>query len=292
MLSNLSAKQCIPPTWAIVAALFLPLIGSGTAIAETPTASARASNPPLYLHQAKHGSLQRQGDQWVLTLRGSAPSLTTFAGQPQRVGSPHELNAFVSGWSGIFGDAKPQAALEITDAPAHRDVILLELSPPVFGGKSGTVNYTVRPLAQTSRATLAALAERADGSVPGHFGRASLYIDATGGGAHFQVYWTSNGGTFGMDFDAATISSATLMSSFTEGNYIYIGPTGIDGQSFNPTGLFQGSIQGELTLPPTGPLTGIATVPSGFTLQLTLCNGTPVTLANGTFSVPVPAEGC
>lgn len=289
-------------TLIVLTSMLAPIIGAKPAIAasqDSPVDSVSQAVPvdtpkpaALYLQQAKSGSLRHRGDRWLLTLNGTAPRVTTFADRPQQVGGAQDLKSFLSGWNGAFGSTAPQAVLEITDAPASRDVILLELSAPQVGMLPGTITYEVRPLTQTSRASLAALAERADSRVSARFGRASLFIDATGGAVPFSVFWTSNGGTFGFGFDVATISSGSLMSIFTEGNYVFIGPEGIDGQSFNPTGLFQGSIQGRLSIPPSGPITGNANVPSGFTVQLTLCNGTPVTLPNGNFSVPAPTEGC
>ncbi|MEW6037464.1 MAG: hypothetical protein AB1648_04330 [Pseudomonadota bacterium] len=286
----------------LVAALTLVTgLGTGTAVVEAADFSPGPagqfapghSKPSLYVHQAKRGLLQRHGERWVLTLRGSAPMLSGFGNSPEQVVNSQELVSFVSGWKAIFGDAKATAALEITDAPASRDVILLELAPPQFGGRPDTVSYEVRPVTQTSRASLAALAERADGSVSTRFGRASLYVDATGGTVPLTISWTSNGGTFGLSFDNVTLSAGSLMSDFTEGNYVFIGTTGIDGQSFNPSGLFQGAIQVRVTLPASGPVTGSADVPSGFSLQASFCDSTSwVTLPNGAFSISPPSGGC
>lgn len=287
----------------LLAAALVPVagLGSGAAVVEAADFSlgppgqfaSGPSKPALYVHQAERGLLQRHGERWVLTLRGSAPRLSGFGNSPEQVVNSQELVAFVSGWKDIFGEAKATAALEITDAPASRDVILLELAAPQFRGRSDTVSYEVHPLTQTSRASLATLAARADGSVPTRFGRASLYIDATGGTVPLAISWTSNGGTFGLSFDNVTLSQGSLMTEFTEGNYLFIGTTGIDGQSFNPTGLFQGAIQVRMTLPASGPVTGSTDLPSGFSMQASFCGSTSwVTLPNGPFSISPPSGGC
>jgi len=288
---------------ALLVATLVSLAGLGSGAADVEAAdfslgapgqfAAGPSKPSLYVHQAEHGLLRRHGERWVLTLRGSAPRLPGFGNSPEPVVDSRELVSFVSGWKDIFGDAKAVAALEITDAPASRDVILLELAAPQFRGRSDTVSYEAYPVTQTSRTSLATLAARADGSVSTRFGRASLYIDATGGTVPLAISWTSNGGTFGLSFDNATLSQGSLMTEFTEGNYIFIGTTGIDGQSFNPTGLFQGSIQVRVTLPASGPITGSADLPSGFSVQASFCGSTSwVTLPNGRFSIAPPSGGC
>lgn len=280
------------PTWVLVAAVLALWIHPGAAVAETAGASTTAvSRPVLYLHTAQQGTLRPDGDRWRLTFYGSSPRIVTFAHQPAQAGRAHQLSELVTGWRAAFGDAKPHAALEITDAPESQDVVLLELSPPELGARPGTVSYAVRPLTRTSRASLVGLAARADSGVPERFGHATLYIAATGGTISYQLSWDSDGGSFGVSFDNVTIESGSLIENYSQGNFVAVLPQGVSGQAAGASLPFFGGIQGNLTLPPSGPITGTADVPPGITVQIFFCGGSGVTLSNGAFSIPAPS-GC
>jgi len=155
------------------------LIGGTVAAITLAAASAAAAAPSgtLYVAQAGQAQLQRSGAGWRLVLSHPTPQVTTFADRPVRTGGTQTLRRFVSAWRDEFGTDAPNAALELSGAPASRDVALLELSAPAYDARADRVTFRVKPLRSTASTGLAGLAKRADGGVKGRLGRATLFVD-------------------------------------------------------------------------------------------------------------------
>jgi hypothetical protein len=150
---------------ALLAALLLAVTAA--------SAHAAPSGGTLYVQQARNAELV--GTRLVLHHPGAR--VTTFSDRPARQGGSQTLPAFVAAWTAAFGDDPPNAALELTDAPASRDVTLLELRAPRYDRRRDTLTYTVRPVTKAAGHALDGLAARADKGLRGRLGRATLFID-------------------------------------------------------------------------------------------------------------------
>jgi hypothetical protein len=267
----------------LVAATAALTLGAGASVAQ--------ADSTLYLQQASGGTLK--GD--TLTLRGVAPRTTTFADRPQRTGGDEATRSFVSGFGRAFGSDAPNAALEVTDAPASRDVALLELRAPRYDAAKRTLTYTVRQLRSTGAANLAGLAKRNDGAKVTHFGRATLFIDDGSTAVAptvLAVSVTIPGGVQG----SVTLSDATFelgTNASVSGITTFGGSTGTVELSPS-TATFSAQPGGGMTFdlvmlaqPSGSTVDGTASIPTGATVTIAPTGGKPVTIGNGAFSVPL-----
>ncbi len=281
--------------------LLLAATALGAAVSLAPAATAAAAPAPtsnLYLQQAQSGVLRGS----TLVLRGVAPRTTTFTDRPQRVGSAETTRAFASGFARTFGADPPNAALEVTDAPASRDVALLELRRPRYDAHTHTLTYRVRRLTTTKSPSLHSFVPRADRGVT-TFGRASLFIDSgtVEAGLLFTVTAPAAGtvgispsnGTF--DFNAPDSSPPGSQVDSIQEPANQVGQTGVGGITLGPSALTVvagqlGPISVQLlvsvVVPASGTLTGTASLPAGATVTVQGGPG-PVTLTNGPFRIPL-----
>jgi len=182
--------------------------------------------------KAEGGSLARGPDGDLrLVLRDPDAKVITFADRPARVGGARPLGRFVARWNRTFGDDPPNAALQLDDAPASRDVVLLELGRPRRDRAAGTLTFRVRELRTTRRVQLSAIARRADTGVARRFGRASLFIDDGPSAIGYQVSINLLGGV---------PSGAPVAFSLTLGN-----------SQFQPSGQLQQAIGFGRTVTPS-----------------------------------------
>ena len=244
------------------------LAGALTLMACGAAGAAAATSPPppgeLFLLQAEGGSLARGPDGDLrLVLRDPDAKVITFADRPARVGGERPLGRFVARWNRTFGDDPPNAALQLDDAPASRDVVLLELGRPRRDRADGTVTFRVRTLRTTRRVQLSAIARRADAGVARRFGRASLFIDDGPSAIGYQVSINLLGGV---------PSAAPVTFSLTLGN-----------SQFQPSGQLQQAIGFGRTVTPS-----LTVDLSAQALAVTLPSGQQVV---GTVDVDLPASG-
>jgi hypothetical protein len=268
---------------------------AASAVAASGAHAAAPGASSLYLQQATSGALH--GD--TLVLRGVSPRTTQFADRPARSAGSLSTGSFIGDWRDAFGDDPPNAALEVADAPASRDVALLELRSPRYDARTRTLTYRVRHLRTSGAKSLHALAARADRGVR-DFGRATLFID--------------DGSTETALFFQATIpAGATISVTPSNFTFDFNQPLTGNGQmiaAINPTQLmdaelsafygasllnieYQAGVQNSVTVqmsagivaPGQTTLTGTASVPAGASLTVTPGN---VTITDGSFSIPVP----
>lgn len=273
------------PLATITAALAL-LVGAGAAPA-APTSY-------LYVQQTAAGGLTHTAHGWRLVLRDPSPEITTFADRPARVGGSLSITRFVARWRAEFRGSAPNAALEISGAPASHNIVLLELGRPTRNARQDTITFAVTPLKSIAATRLQTLARGADPLRAGSFGRASLFIDD---GATMQFPFsmtftgTSNGSGVALTFDQAQLalspsdtsvfqSSEGMTFGYTPGS-ISVLPDAQDPDPWSATAVgFLGTIGGQ-------PVTGYATVQSGATVSVTIGTGPATTISHtGTFSIP------
>lgn len=115
-----------------------------------------------------------------LVLTDVAPRTTVFSDRPQRTTTTASLDSIVDGWDRAFGNVPPNAALEVHDAPAGRDVAIVVLRRPRYDARRRTLTFAVRHLGSSLIRRSAALrhyGRRADGRSVTRFGRVSLFVD-------------------------------------------------------------------------------------------------------------------
>ena len=219
-------------------------------------------------------------------------AVVAFTDRPARRVGNESLASFVARWPrrGFAADP-PNAALVIDDAPANRDVIVLELLSRRLLS-SGVIRYRVRALTATgARSPLARLARGADRRVQRSFGRASLYVDPSTGGpatVTLSVPALTARQRVALRFDSPTQVEMTITEP--EGAAVLV--TALNVYEFAARG----------GVPATGPtlglsgvgtsITGTAQLPTGVTVGAIVdssgVTGPPQTISNGRFRLPVP----
>jgi len=156
------------------------LLACAFAGAAAPAAVAKAASPSLlFVQQTDGGTLHRTGaGTYRLTLRGVAPSLTTFTDRPARAAGSESARRFVTRWPGRgFAADPPNAALVMDGAARDRDVVVLTLSHPAYHPRTRTFTYAAHPLRGTPGRALKGFAKRRDSVRELRFGAANLFID-------------------------------------------------------------------------------------------------------------------
>lgn len=282
-------------------------IGATAAATIAAAGSAQAAES-LYVQQAGGGTLTARR----LVLTDVAPRTTVFADRPQRTTGTTATRRFVAGWDKSFGDDPPNAALEIHDAPAGRDVAVVELRSARYDARRRTLTFAIRPLGSEATRRSAALrhfGRRADGRRVTAFDRASLFIDPgvayspmmvairvpAGGTVSFQlgnstIDYSSNNGSF--------VSNLNTPAFQPDSNNPYRWTTSTGAGSFNATSISFNASSGSGGMgidlfvgvaPPSGGatnLTGTANVAGGGSLTLNFVGEQPNQIADGAFSLP------
>lgn len=271
---------------ALVAALALPTSAAADATADR----AQASAPKLFLQQADAGTLRPvrgAGGRFVLTLRRPAARVVAFTDRPARQADSEGLRAFVRSWQRRFRDSAPNAAIEVRDAPGHRDVMVLTLSRPRLDRSGRTLTFRARRLTGRGSAGVRSFLNRADRRLPRRFGHVDLFIDSAGDdtiAVEFQVTTPTQ--------DVTTITLTGLPGRLPLG-FSTTGPATVDVApgivAIQPSNPFTGPITAGLSMeiPQMSRVTGtVAELPAGATLTGHAGDGPTRTLGVGRFSLP------
>jgi len=253
-------------------------------LAPVGASAANPSDGTLYVQQADGGTLTKSGGTWKLALRGPAARTTTFSDRPYRRGGSMALGGFVAGWKREFGRVAPNAALEITDGRASRDVALLELSSPRYDRSHDLLTFVVKPLRATSDLALGALARRADRGIHGSFGRSTLFVDNG-----------DEGNLLRLEFSGIPHGSVAQLGMQEGGSFefgpttaLYPGTPGL-GWAVESTGFeftcYEEACRGSATLAvdasPTAPLQVIVAAPEGGQFTASWAGGPTTDLMGG-----------
>jgi hypothetical protein len=275
--------RLLPVAVAILAATWLSTFTSEVEAAEAAAQQAGAS---LFVVSGQAGRLEpvggRAGD-FRLVLRGPG-SVARFTDRPaRRVGdlSPVRL---VRDWRRLgFLDDPPNAALVIDDAPANRDVVIVELGRPRL--TTSGLRFRVRPVSGRHSLALARFRARADGRGPRRFRRASLFIDPASAQPVTVVFSIQNltqGGVVGISFGSSwTISDYAVPTLQGPIQALVSSAAGvlITGASTPSTFGLTFRVSG------TGnAVTGTAQVPQGTTVTALAPSSQPI--SSGQFSLP------
>ena len=260
----------------------------GTATATTRTAPGH----DLYLAQAAGGTLSGS----KLVLHGVVPRVATFTDRPRRAAGSIEARDLVADWDRTFRGDPPNAALEVEGAPPGRDVAILELRNPRVDHRHGTLTFTVRQLRRTGDPALDSFDRRADPGRIHRFGRATLFIDA-GSVAPTVVRLkvsVAAGQSASVEFDAPVVPTGSTIAG------IVTPPLGgpAPGNSVGGIKIKEGSLSFTATAPGGGMLAetvlllevpreakvaGVAVVPEGSSVELTVGGEPGETLTGGPF---------
>jgi hypothetical protein len=132
----------------------------------------------LFVQVADSGSLiPKEGSpgQFVLTLNGIAPQTVYFSDRPSRVAGHVTTGSFLEGL-GFSDNNPPNAAIEVAQAAADEDTIIVELRHPVYDGAKATLRYDVT-IMPDAKGGLAYYSTRRDDKLPRQFSNVSLFID-------------------------------------------------------------------------------------------------------------------
>jgi hypothetical protein len=261
-------------------------LAAAVTVAALPAgASAQAGGSKLFLQQADAGTLRKAGGGFVLTLRRPAATVVAFTDRPARRADREGLRAFVRAWPRRFRGSAPNAAVEVRDAPGHRDVMVLTLSRPRLSGR--TLTFRARRLTGRGTAGVRAFIDKADRRLPRRFGHVDLFIDSAGDdviGLEFQVTTPTQ--------DVTTISLTGLPGQLPLG-FSTNGPATVDVApgvvAIMPSNPFTAPITAgvSVNIPQMARVTGsVLELPTGATLTGHAGDGPTRTLGVGRFSLP------
>ncbi|MGC4105075.1 MAG: hypothetical protein QM753_01815 [Thermomicrobiales bacterium] len=175
---------------------------AGTASAEnatlvaTPAASPVAETteqvPFLFVQSASSATFAQAGDGGGhrLTLKGHTGGTIYFSDRPERVFGEAPTQQFLDGL-GFSPDNPPNAAIVTTNMDGSGDVLIVELTDPVFDAASGELSYGVSALETYTGDALAFTAtQQQDLVLAPELGNTSLFIDDCSDGTAYCV--TSN----------------------------------------------------------------------------------------------------
>ncbi len=139
------------------------------------------SNAPelLFVQTANSGTFVQVDGRNILTLVEISPTTIWFSDRPHRITGQEATDLFAAKWAegtNSFAINPPNAALDILDGTENSDVIIVELSNPVYSPESETLQYDVIILEEATEG-LTHYSKNADATIPTIFAQAALFID-------------------------------------------------------------------------------------------------------------------
>ncbi|MBN1346027.1 MAG: hypothetical protein JXQ73_25290 [Phycisphaerae bacterium] len=150
-------------------------------------------NSPSYLYvvTADAGTLVADGEDantYTLTLTGVMPDAIYFSDRPERSAGDETVQEFVDDWAASgFEDDPPNGAIVLHTGDPNGDVVIVELTGPVYDTATATLRLTAAILTDEQTGALAAYGTMADAAIPEAFTTASLFIDDAPKGAIISV---------------------------------------------------------------------------------------------------------
>ncbi len=133
----------------------------------------------LFVQTASSGTFIQKDGRNILTLVEISPTTVWFADRPHRITGQEGTDLFAAKWAegkNSFAINPPNAALDILDGTENSDVIIVELSNPVYSPESETLQYDVIILEEATEG-LTHYSKNADATIPTIFAQAALFID-------------------------------------------------------------------------------------------------------------------
>ncbi|MGC4105073.1 MAG: hypothetical protein QM753_01805 [Thermomicrobiales bacterium] len=145
----------------------------------SPVAETTEQVPFLFVQSASSATFAQAGDGGGhrLTLKGHTGGTIYFSDRPERVFGEAPTQQFLDGL-GFSPDNPPNAAIVTTNTDGSGDVLIVELTDPVFDAASGELSYGVSALETYTGDGLAfAARQQQDLSLAADLGTTSLFID-------------------------------------------------------------------------------------------------------------------
>lgn len=164
---------------------YLLIAGCGDS-GSTDTGDPPSTVQYLFVQTADSGTFEQSSndpDIYILTLKGVKPTTTYFSDRPYRLAGYITTSDFTDSWNDTTDDSflrdPPNAALQIDDAAASADVLIVELVDVLYEQGSDTVKYRTR-IVNLSKDSIELFHARKDpaANFPASFGAASLFIDS------------------------------------------------------------------------------------------------------------------
>jgi hypothetical protein len=130
----------------------------------------------LFVQNAASGTFVGDGNgSYTLALNGVSPQTIYFSDRPVRDAGQVAMQEFLA--SGCFNSSNPpNVAIDVLGAGEGNDVVIVELTNPIYNANSATLQYTARIL-KDGNFTVESLNTRRDASIPESFGAVALFID-------------------------------------------------------------------------------------------------------------------
>ncbi|WP_299292030.1 hypothetical protein [Nitrosopumilus sp.] len=137
----------------------------------------------LFVQTANSGTLKKIDGQYVLALNDVSSATAWFTDRPHRLSGTETTQDFIDHWN--YGEDNfqmnpPNAAIQIFEADQSKDLVIVELTNPVYDDEKNTLQYNVVILSSASDA-LGYHSQFADEMIPESFGQVILFIDGKGG---------------------------------------------------------------------------------------------------------------
>ena len=203
---------------------------------DTPTATPQGAIAEdeevslLYVQNATSGSLvlvAGTNDTFTLTLEGISKSTVFFADRPSTVAGHVSTDLFIRNWgtgANSFAVSPPNAALDILDGEHTGDVVVVEISEPVYDEQTAQITYRAKVLKDLDGEGLLAFDERKDEleNVPQSFGQVGLFIDASDALIYSLLFSNScpDCDLSGADLSGANLTGANLNNTNLSGAFL------------------------------------------------------------------------
>jgi predicted transcriptional regulator len=133
----------------------------------------------LFIQTANSGTFIQKDGRNILTLVEISETTVWFSDRPHRATGYELTELFVAKWAegeDSFEVDPPNAALEILDNTGDSDVIIIELTNPVYSSESEMIQFDVIILEEASDG-LSHYSKNLDATIPSTFGKSALFID-------------------------------------------------------------------------------------------------------------------
>jgi len=130
----------------------------------------------LFVQNANSGTfIKSDNETYTLSLNDVSPQTIYFTDRPRKNVGQVEMQKFLDGLCFKSNDP-PNAAIEILNGNKEEDVVIVELSDPVYNKTSKILKYTAKILNNINH-SLSIYNERRDKSIPTSFNEVALFID-------------------------------------------------------------------------------------------------------------------
>lgn len=152
----------------------------GVLVPQQKTTSNTGEKKPVYLFSqtAKSTTVDKQGDQYIVTLHDVSPLTLYFSEAPFKIVDTLDTKAFIENWSTtFFKDMDPNAALAYISGDGQKGGLEVGTITKATWSPDGSVTYLAKPMS-VSRSERLAMAGQPIAQLPATTGTSVVVIDA------------------------------------------------------------------------------------------------------------------